>query len=216
MAIVLWTCAKRLDVGNGNKFELCSMLNEAIRSHDGTTLECCVRLVAMLQNFLTAKRRGKPITLPEGPYAESGKRKGEEGWSTTKGIVYRGGGLPDTHVSFFEKMKATGHPYRVPHLLATSFDESVTLGFMRKTRGSKVLWTIKIPPRGCMHANYIDSQSACSGEQEYLFCAFSAFRVLEVKRSADATKVSTPHEITLEAVSDNKDISDGVPSAPWC
>eukprot|EP00939_MAST-03C_sp_MAST-3C-sp1_P002964 g2964.t1 len=216
VAIVLWTCTKTLDVGGGKTLELCSMLNEAVRCHSGPSLEHCVHLIAMLQHFLNAERRGMSTPMPEGPHSVSGKTKGETGWSTTKNIVYRGGELPRRHVSFFEKLERTGRPYRAPHLLSTSFDKSVALRFMRNTRGCKVLWIIKVPDEGCMHANYLAKKYSCKREQEYLFSAFSAFRVLKVEKSPRPCRVATPHKITLLAVPDNLSIGGGVPTAPWC
>ena len=53
------------------------------------------------------------------------------------------------------------------------------------------------------------------GEYEFLFSAFSAFRVHSVKRSPYPTRVSRPHEIILVACYDNADELQDAPTAPW-
>ena len=53
------------------------------------------------------------------------------------------------------------------------------------------------------------------GEYEFLFSAFSAFRVHSVKRSSKPTSAARPHEIILVACYDNADELQDAPTAPW-
>jgi len=49
-----------------------------------------------------------------------------------------------------------------------------------------------------------------------LFSAYSTFYVEKVTRSkGDPTKYHTPHEITISAHFDNKEVTEDCPSAPW-
>ena len=51
-------------------------------------------------------------------------------------------------------------------------------------------------------------------EMEYLFAPFSAFKVTAVEWS-DRPDDRTPHRITLEAYTDNRDAPEDLPLAPW-
>lgn len=112
----------------------------------------------------------------------------------------------------------TQRVYRVPSLLATSFDRAVASRFLRMHVPEdmpKVVWKVLLDPaHGCCHVNYID-KTECDGESEYLFSAYSTFTVSEVKWSATPTRWTTPHRITLIAKPDNKLEPEDVPSAPW-
>ena len=66
----------------------------------------------------------------------------------------------------------------------------------------------------CKHVNYLD-KSAESREKEFLFAAYSAFRVESVERTENPTDERTPHVVTLIAAYDNQRVSEDVPTAPW-
>ena len=53
------------------------------------------------------------------------------------------------------------------------------------------------------------------GEDEFLFSAYSAFRVDRVHWSPTPRDKQRPHEITLYALPDNKETSEDLPLAPW-
>ncbi|XRB24114.1 SAP domain-containing protein [Pseudoscourfieldia marina] len=214
IATKLWTLSDKLD---GPKVEFCSILNHAIRTDDPQSLQIvpATKITCMMQHFLNAERREKcnANCWPQGDKAEKGK-----GWSTTENTVYRGGGLPDEHGEFFKCMNdLKPRAYRVPMLLATSFDKGVAKGFMDRQPESmpKVLWTIKLDAEDkCKHVNYLEKITNIQGESEFLFSAYSAFTVEEITWSEDPYN-GDPHLVTLKAVSDNKKVADDVPCAPW-
>eukprot|EP00940_MAST-03C_sp_MAST-3C-sp2_P000913 g913.t1 len=220
VALILWTSTIKLDV-RGKKMELCSILNELIRGDGGNAaFEPTVHLVCMIQHFLNATRRDAKYQIkPLGPSAPIGK-----GRSTTKDTVYRGSTLPAKHLGFFEALAGKNRYYRAAHLVATSFDMAVAYKFLDPAFDRipaavpKVLWEVKIHPIfGCNNVSFIDdSLTDAKGEQEYLFSAYSAFKVLKVERSADPTDYTTPHKITIEAAFDNSRIPESVPTSPWC
>ena len=102
-------------------------------------------------------------------------------------------------------------------LLATSFDKGVAKAFMDRQPASmpKVLWTIKLNAEDkCKHVIFLEDVTNVQGESEFLFSAYSAFIVEEIRWS-EGPYNGDPHHITLQAVSDNKKIADDVPCAPW-
>jgi hypothetical protein len=50
---------------------------------------------------------------------------------------------------------------------------------------------------------------------QFLFSAYSVFRVLKIERSASPFDDATPHRITIQASYDNSKEAEDVPSAPW-
>ena len=212
VATKIWTLPDKLD---GPKVEFCNILNHAIRTDHPLQIGPATKITCMMQHFLNAERREKcnANCWPQGDKAEKGK-----GWSTTENTVYRGGGLPDEHGEFFKCMNdLKPRAYRVPMLLATSFDKGVAKGFMDRQPESmpKVLWTIKLDAEDkCKHVNYLEKITNIQGESEFLFSAYSAFTVEEITWSEDPYN-GDPHLVTLKAVSDNKKVADDVPCAPW-
>ena len=101
------------------------------------------------------------------------------------GVVYRGGGLPQDHIEFYEVGKA----FRVAGFLATSFSVNKAIDFMGYADYRNepcVLWDIRVDPRGetsnvyrCKHVSYV-TYSDLPGEEEYLFAPYSPFTVKEV------------------------------------
>ena len=211
VATKIWTLPDKLD----GKLEFCNILNHAIRTDHPLQIGPATKITCMMQHFLNAERREKcnANCWPQGDKAEKGK-----GWSTTENTVYRGGGLPDEHQKFFECMNDLKPcAYRVPMLLATSFDKGVAKAFMDRQPASmpKVLWTIKLNAEDkCKHVIFLEDVTNVQGESEFLFSAYSAFIVEEIRWSEDPYN-GDPHHITLQAVSDNKKIADDVPCAPW-
>jgi len=216
MTLILWTSPQIVRVGK-RKMELCSILNEIIRS-DGTNpaFEFAVKLICMIQHFLNAGRRDSKFQMtPGGPTAAKGS-----GWSTTENVVYRGSTLPEKHLAFFKTLAGTGRWYRAAHLVATSFDRRTANGFLQRADPSepKVRWTVRLNrDYKCVNVNYIDNKlTAVKDECEYLFSAYSAFKVIQVIESDDPTDYDTPHEIIIEATYDNARVPESVPTAPWC
>jgi len=84
----------------------------------------------------------------------------------------------------------------------------------------KVLFIIELEPEdegGCEQGNYLEGPTKIKGEKEWLFSAYSAFRVVSAKsrEEDDLDNPGIDYEITLKACHDNKDVSDDVPTAPW-
>ena len=106
--------------------------------------------------------------------------------------------------------------YRVPFLLASSFQERVPRTiFLPRISGPKVVFRIELDKKmGCKQVNYLD-KTECPGESEFLFSAYSAFRVKSVRWSDTPERDSTPHEITILASHDNQEEPEDVPTAPW-
>jgi len=224
MSLLLWTSTKTLRVpapkttakSDGPKeLELCSVLNEIIRSDGGNpAFEGAVRLVCMIQHFLNASRRNAKFDVtPDGPTAPKG-----QGWSTVANTVFRGGSLPAKHLAFFKALEGKDQYYRAAHLVPTSFDRKKAYKFARRASTPKVMWIIEIDEEfGCVNVNFIDNTiTVAKNESEYLFSAYSAFKVIKVEVSATPENWMTPHKITLYAAPDNSTISEDVPTAPWC
>ena len=139
--------------------------------------------------------------------------------SPPNGVCFRGGGLPDTHRSFF----AVGVKYRVPGFLATSFSEGVAFSFLYRAHTDHalpaVLWRVHLDPRGetdfrfrCKHVNLVKHTNV-AGEEEFLFAPYSAFTVKAVVWNAGDDL--NPHIIDVEAAMDNRLESENLPLAPW-
>jgi len=183
-------------------------------------------LTCILQLHLTASRRPKAggggilhDNWPKGPAAREGRGK-----STKENTVFRGGGMPRMYLNFFESIAGKGIWYRAPQHVATTFNRAVVEDFLDAQdevedptadgRMPKVIWTICLDPeRKCKHVNYLGrGKGDCEGEEEFLF---SAFKVESITRSENPTSSQTPHEITITACVDNKEVSCDVPTAPW-
>ena len=171
----------------------------------------------MMQHHLNASRRKglkQPSQWPDGPNGAGENR------STEQNTTFRGGGLPPEHLGFYKALAKSQQVYRVPGLLATSFQRRVAHQFMERAGTlPKVVWHVKLkdPDQltgGCKHVNFLE-QTAFTTEKEFLFSAYSAFRVLKVKESDNPYKETTPHEIFIEACRDNTEVPENVPSAPW-
>ena len=83
-----------------------------------------------------------------------------------------------------------------------------------------------LDPRGkddrqyrCKHVNLVTGGHVDS-EKEYLFSAFSVFRVVKISPSPTPTNPATPHEITIFAETDNTQFPTtedvDLELAPWC
>ena len=81
--------------------------------------------------------------------------------------------------------------YRIPRLVATSFDRDKAIEFMRKAPEPRVRYEVRLKDPntlpsegggGCMQVNYLE-KSKLNSEREFLFSAFSTFRVLAVDDS---------------------------------
>jgi len=219
MMVKLWSNPEIKELG---RRELCFILATVIREDDARTpvherpsklFESAVTLVCMLQVHLNSARRyglDSPLRWPRGKDGTGDEK------STKEHTTYRGGGLPAEHIPFYEKMMKDGLYSRVPAPLPTSFLRQTAIMFRKRAENMGhrgVIWEVKLKDPdlddgGCMQVNYLE-KSLQAHEREFLFSAYSAFKVLSMVCSGTFT------QITLEAARDNRDVPEDVPSAPW-
>ena len=218
--------AIRVDCGTPNDHESHNSIEAQPVS---PMLKPAVTIVCMMQLHLTAARRPDLVHAdwPKGEEAPHGK-----GRSTFPDTTIRGGGLPAGHLPFFEAMLTNGGWYRVPHPLASSFSNDQADKFIRMQNGRddptrpgkimpKVKWIIKLKDpdvspldqRRTVNANFLKHNNL--GEEEFLFSAYSAFRVLKIEPSSNPLWSDAPTKITILACVDNKEVPEDVPTAPW-
>ena len=198
-----------------------------------------VLLTCIIQIHLNRKRRAsakkqESYNWPTGLQTHPTKLS----YTSEAHCVFRGAGLPmdkDAAAKVLQFYKSlanennTGSVYRVPGLLATSMYKGIAREFLAyedriPANCQKVLYTIllcrnrytgkldgSLQPE---HLAFLD-KSETGSECEFLFSAFSAFRVHSVKISEHPTSTSYPHEITLVACADNRTEAENAPSAPW-
>ena len=221
-ALRLWTADKVDGLGS---YKLYSMLNEVIRNDNisSAAFKPAITLVCMMQHHLNANRRygiqTGPTHWPKGPNAVA------EDQSTEANTSWRGAQLPEEHLQFYGAMLAACSTdpqavYRIPGLVATSFSRGMAVGFMQRAQRPRVLYKILLKDPdwhgGCMQVNYLEKSEFA--EKEFLFSAFSAFRVLAIDDSqlhVDNPQDGCNVEITIEAAVDNKLSKQNAPSAPW-
>eukprot|EP00438_Fugacium_kawagutii_P005832 Skav231216 [mRNA] locus=scaffold2958:232577:238001:- [translate_table: standard] len=138
--------------------------------------------------------------------------------------LYRGTWMPRNEVEFLE----TGTEFRVQQLFATSQKAETADGFIqcfddkecqkeKMRRGElPVKITVWIPKALCTHVACLESITASRGEAEWLFVAYSAFKVISNENPQKEATCSDPIEITLEAFPDNNDVRDDLPIALRC
>lgn len=201
-ALRLWTSAEKYR----NKFELCHIINAAIRADGPDELISATAKVARAINMLlvSIRRGGAPAAFPP------------------RGMVFRGSVIPDEHLHFFEERDKK---FRVPGFFPTSFSQDKARWFANRSArsagnaGSKrVVWVVQVDPAGetdemmlCQNANYVNATHV-QGEQEYLFTQYSVFQVTNWEWSDD---VRGFHTVQLTAMHDNQDEDEGLPLAPW-
>mmetsp|Transcript_15838 Transcript_15838/g.42773 ORF Transcript_15838/g.42773 Transcript_15838/m.42773 type:complete len:122 (-) Transcript_15838:677-1042(-) len=98
MALTLLCCECQV---HGREF--CSFINQALRDDIEDHLQDLVPVVRAINTLCV------------------GRDQASKGLWPSDGICFRGGALPDKHLSFF----TVGKKYRVPGFLATSFKEKV-------------------------------------------------------------------------------------------
>ncbi len=200
-AELLWTSTQIFVGMNQHAKEFCSLLNAAIRSDDERLMPSTALLVRAINALCVARRNGE--ARPEFP---------------TNGRTFRGTAFDNVHRHFFVE----GKKYRVPGFFATSFNETIAMGFAVRHgldhHKPAVLWEVHVDPDGehdparrCKHVNYVRNGLA-GDENEYLFTAYSVFTVRRVEWSDAAATLS---RIELEAALDNSTEDEDLPLAPW-
>jgi len=195
-AMRIWTSAQTT---KEIKTEFCSILNSLIRNDNEGQMESVVKYCRSLNSLLVNRRSDK--AWDEIKWPDDNK-------------LYRGGGFPDHHKSFFQE----GKKFRVPMFLATSGDKDVAERFCERAydKGfSPVRWTFHLDKkRKCKHVCYVDRNNI-PGESEFLFVPYSCFTVKSVRWQEKPNWVS-PHEIELKIAIDNRFHDHEVlPLAPW-
>eukprot|EP00438_Fugacium_kawagutii_P016447 Skav207237 [mRNA] locus=scaffold523:138739:139239:+ [translate_table: standard] len=139
-------------------------------------------------------------------------------WPSSKKL-YRGTWMPRTEVEFFQE----GTEFRVQQLFATSQNELNASGFIHNGQYEKirmgqlpVLITIVIPDTLCKHVAYLEDLTTEENEAEWLFVAYSAFKVISNDNPQKEADPYDPIKITIQAFPDNREIRDDLPIALWC
>jgi ankyrin repeat protein len=206
-AELLWTSAQKFEGVEGHEKELCSLINSAIRDDypdlAGPTAGICraINTLCVVRGLAVDQLR-----FPK------------------DGITYRGGGFDNVHKGFFTE----GKQFRVPGFLATSFSKKVAKNFRDNIAtpppgGSRILWLIRIDPEGetdpakrCKHVNFVSNSHIVDAdgnprEAEFLFAPYSTFTIKSVKWGDGGE----PHEIKIEAATDNSTTPEDLPLSPW-
>ena len=200
---LMWTSTKTMVVA-GREVELCSIINAATRSEDRGLVAPVAVVARAINRLCVVRTRAGTVPLLFPP----------------RGVLFRGGGFNDAFKAFFYP----GRMYRVPAFLATSLNQSVSERFLYRAvvehGRSGIMWQINVDPRGekefphmCKNANFVYNIH-CPQEAEYLFAAFSVFTVVSVVWSANPDG-RTPHRITIQAMTDNRDAPADLELAPW-
>lgn len=188
----LWTSPLTLQ-----KREFCSILNEAIRLDDPAASPTVGSLSRGINSLSITRGNQSEVEWPK------------------DFKLYRGGGLPVEHQSFF----SIGKEYRVPMYLATSTNKGICLRIFcqRAAKASclpPVLYTVLIDPEAhCAHVNYV-KKTNCPDEREFLFVPYSVFTVVDAKWKDHPTWLD-PHEVILQAAPDNHLCPEELPLARW-
>lgn len=219
-AVLLWTSAKSFDSLPSQHAEhrvaLYQLMNRALRDDSPALAPTMAAFVKAINDSLIVK---PALSAKCYPPIKDGQC-----------CTWRGGGFgvddPTSDVSsdklraWFEEKKRTGASYRVPGLVATSFTKTVAQHFihMPSKNRERVLWVIHFDPKGrddvnyrCRHVNFVGA-SHIGGEDEYLFGAYSAFSVRQVRWDFGDRPI---HEIHLDPARDNKAVDENVDLAPW-
>ena len=212
----IWTSALFVS----GTFEFCSVLNAAIRSDHVEAVMHAVVFTRAINLRRVESRDLKPSWFSDCSVLYPSKllpdEMGHGCWRDGVGIghgTWRGGGFRDEFRSFFKE----GKRYRVPAVLATSMSKDVALRFVTSADRTqpRVLWCIKVDGRGksdprfrCKHASYVN-KTLVTGEGEFLFAPYSAFRVEQAVWSGPV------YEIVVSAALDNKAEPEDLPLTPW-
>ena len=188
----MWTSSLHL---HGREF--CSILNEAIRVDDHLISPNVALIVRGINSLSVNREIGAYVPWP------------------LNNTLYRGGGLPNVHMSFF----TPGKKYRVPMFLATSTDWH----YCQNTFCYRAQYDSHLPPvlffvylhqeHKCRHVNLVTYRNG-GDEREFLFVPYSVFEVAKVEWRSPPTWQS-PHLIYLYAMIDNKEHAEDLPLAPW-
>eukprot|EP00438_Fugacium_kawagutii_P019025 Skav208692 [mRNA] locus=scaffold42:130882:132582:+ [translate_table: standard] len=185
LAIFTWTLMERV-----HDRELCSYMNEILREDSKERLQPLIPLVRAMNSFLVTR----------------GKAASE--WPKDN-ITYRGAGIPDEHMAFFQ----SGVQYRCPMFLATSFDDEVAEDFARMNRKGKNMVIFHVHydvDLRCSHVNYLKGGGDVENEAEFLFPPYSAFTV-KLAPEKDGKK----WVIHIEAFPDNCEAPEDLPLSLW-
>ena len=202
----LWTPQLKFEGMGEHCMELCSLLSSAIRGDDSQLMPSATDVVHAINVALCVSGPRSGLAQPAFPPGEPDNPK-----EYPPGTTFRGGGFDDQFRDFFTKNKK----YRVPGLLATSFDRSTAENFRdnigwRPPGSLGILWVVHVDPDGkhdpakrCNHVNYVshshivDKRTGKPAASEYLFTAFSVFTVLSAHWG------------------DDKLDDEALPNAPW-
>eukprot|EP00438_Fugacium_kawagutii_P002832 Skav214118 [mRNA] locus=scaffold1185:476168:477265:- [translate_table: standard] len=169
---------------------LCSYMNEIVREDEKERLLPLMPLVRAMNSFLVTRGKEPSEWPPEN-------------------VTYRGAGIPNQHMDFFQK----GLQYRSPMFLATSFDQDVAMDFARMHRKGKNMVIFHVhfdTDLRCNHVNYLKEATDVESEAEFLFPPYSAFTV-----KSPPEKEGNKWVIHIEAFPDNCEAPEDLPLALW-
>ena len=204
-AELLWTSNEKFEgVGDEHKNELCSLLNAAIRSDEEQLMPSAARLARSINALCVVRHAGVLHDLRDFP---------------VEGVTFRGTGFDNHYRPFFDS--EPNKKYRVPGFLATSFSEKKAIEFAFNNGTAlgrpRVLWVVHVDRRGrddakyrCKHVNFV-KHAHVTGEQEYLFSAYSVFTV----RTCVWAEGDALSRIEVNAALDNLAEPEDLPLAPW-
>ena len=163
----MWTSAQTV---NG-KTQFCSMINHILREDLARGVEYVVIFTRLLNRRFIVKIYPRDQLNGIFPISK---------------CLWRGGGLPEKHHSFFAQRDKW---FRVPGFLASSRNKEVAIRFMKRQKETPVLWMILLcgfADQGyrefCRHLSYVEKSHFRKSEEEFLFPPYSAFQVVRMQR----------------------------------
>ena len=214
--------------------EFCSLMSQAIRE-DGKGGACGAKMLEHTVTLMCALELTLKATRTDGVEHKDWPMKKKPmhapGGSSEKNMTFRGIGMPRKAFEFFEARAEDKQWYRVGPPLATSFSKATANTFCGyvKDKGikdpddpEKLMQRVKFHVHLVENAdgprptsvNYLEH--SMFAEKEFLFSAYSAFKVLE-KTEAKGTKPYFDWEIELLACppDEEKKVPLDAPLASW-
>lgn len=197
----LWTCDLEL-MGHKGKMKLYSALSQIARDDDAVLLRSGGLKCLKGLNASAVHRHGPTRLRP--PQSLN--------WDFR---THRGTGIQADKIEFWRKLlvkPAHRRKYRAPIPLASSIASTVAEGFLKGVPAHlvQVHFILEWPQdEDCLHGVFIDSVSACQGEDEMLLAAYSVLEPLSLDDS------SIPIKIHLKVYPDNKKQPEYLPLTDW-
>eukprot|EP00811_Abedinium_folium_P033046 NODE_6039_length_1711_cov_2.071970.p1 GENE.NODE_6039_length_1711_cov_2.071970~~NODE_6039_length_1711_cov_2.071970.p1 ORF type:complete len:351 (-),score=86.27 NODE_6039_length_1711_cov_2.071970:208-1260(-) len=200
LAAAAWTSQEELD--GPKKYKFYGMIQEVLRRDEAGTLMSAVARYCRTMNKLLVTRGPAPM-------------------STIPNVTERGAWFPQRELKWF----AAGRTYRCPMYLPTSRHIHVAKRFLAMAspapdpneRFVPVLMHFHFDvAEGCSQVNLLRALSDYPEEEEWLFQAYSSFRVRTPAALTGAPfTLANPAEIHIDVLPDNRDVPLDAPLANW-